>query len=283
MNRTIPSDPNYRTYAFRRFKAELTNLSRLRWVFAFSQGHSLHYLDEQGIADNDRLMAAHPLPGYDDHKLQISVGEFRQEAEGHEDHFNLLLLVKACANMEDYLGRMAQIWAVGQGYLDPKDKTLLDRRGKAIIQPALVSNLESSLSYLQLLLNVKFGPSLGLLGKAYKLRCIAAHNGGVVDHEAIRLFPELKTEWGKPIRLKWPTLHEQLKAAVQSCKVIENAIHSRDRYQGELQLILGELIKVGEVTGSDEPNARMILRDKYGFHRIPGRKALRNILKLFSC
>lgn len=257
-------------------------MSRLRWVFTFAQGHALNTLQVNGVADSDPLTIAHPLPGFDSHKLQISVGDFRKQAEGHEDHFNLLLLVKACANMEDYLGRMAQIWGISQGYFDPKEKALLDRRGKAIIQPALVSNLESSLSYFELLLNVKFKQNLTLLGKAYKLRCVAAHNGGVVDHDAIRIFPELKADWGKPIRLKWASLHEYLKAADRSCKVIENAIHSLERYRGEVRLILGELVKLGELSEAEEPKARRILKETYRFQRIPGRTALLNILRLFT-
>ncbi len=227
-------------------------------------------------------MTVLPVSGFDSERLNVSVGEFCNAIDNQVDHLRLLLLVKACANMEDYLHRIAQIWLVANGYFDAKGSMFLDRRGKALIAPALVSNLESCLSYLAVLLNADFGSHAGTCGKAYKLRCLAAHNGGIVDHDAIRVFPAMKSDWGKPIRLEWADLQRYLKAITTTCNVIERAIPMRERIQSEVCVIVGELFASEDCVARDEPSVRNLLKEKFEFNRLPGRKYLAGMIREFS-
>lgn len=238
-------------------------------------------LQANGAIDDDRLTRAAPVAGFPNARLNVSVGEFSDEADRHEDHFNLLLLVKACASLEDYLHRMVQIWAIGQGFFDANETLMLDRRGVALIKPAMVSNLESSLSYVELLLHLDFGASRSRLGKAYKLRCVAAHNGGVVDQDTLKAFPRMKDDLGKPIRLSWNELHGYLKAASDACAKLENGVRKNVRVKGELSVILGGLLKAGEAKVGDEPKSRALLIENYGFNNLPDRQGLNAILTQF--
>lgn len=84
------------------------------------------------------------------------------------------------------------------------------------------------MSYPELLLNIKFGKTRTQLGKAYKLRCIAAHNAAVVDYEAVKILPELASEMGKPIRLSWDRLHEFLKAIGDAAETLEGVLPEQE-------------------------------------------------------
>lgn len=273
---------HYRTHAHRRFKRELTNLSRLHWVFSYGVEFVRQSAEANGHSKTDRLMAVLPVKGFESERLNISIGDFSDHLNDHVDHLRLLLLVKACANLEDYLHRIAQIWVVGDGYFDAQGSMFLDRRGKALIAPALVSNLESSMNYLALLLGTTFGSHAGLCGKAYKLRCLAAHNGGIVDQEAIKVFPAMKAEWGNPIRLAWSDLHKYLKAISATTNLIERAIPTRKRVQSEVRIIVGELIGAKECSSTDEPFVRRLLKERFSFSHLPGRSYLAGVLKGFE-
>jgi hypothetical protein len=278
---TVGKD-QYRTYAYRRFKGELTHLSRLHWVFRYGVGFVRQSASTAELSDDDRLMTALPVTGFEAQRLNVSVGEFCAAIDNHVDHLRLLLLVKACANMEDYLHRIAQIWLVANGYFDAEGKMFLDKRGKALIAPALVSNLESSLSYLAVLLSVNFGSNAGVCGKAYKLRCLAAHNGGVVDYEAIKVFTSLKSELGRPIRLSWPDLHCYLRAITGACNAIERAIPMRDRIRSEACILVGEVFGTDSSVLHTEATVRQLLKDRFEFNRLPSRKYLSDVVKAFS-
>jgi len=250
----------------------------MRWVFAYAQGYVCQQIQGQSRPGQERLCVSFPVAGFDQERLNVSTVEFLRQAEQHEDHLHLLLLVKACASRDDYLGRIAAIWAVIQGYADPSEKAFVDRRGRAIIQPATVSNLESALSYLELLLRIKLDGNAGLVGKAYKLRCIAAHNGGIVDQDTLKVFPRMIATLGKPIRLDWKDLPEFLNAIGECCETIEEALPSKEKRSSELKIILHGLIQAKVIGPLDEVKARTLLTTTFGFNNLPDRKRLAAIL-----
>lgn len=266
---------DYRTYAFRRFKRELTHLSRLRWVFKYCQSFVTLAVRDADVPPTDLLTARFPVPDYPAERLSIPVQEFCDQASGNEDHFNLLLLVKACANMEHYLHKIAQIWAIEQGYFDVLATDLLDKRGKALIKPARVSTLDDSLKYIELLLSIEFGSALNVVRKAYKLRCVAAHTGGVVDEGALTEFPELKSQLGDRIHLSWDQLNSYLKSIQLCCSRIENSIPKRVRMRNELKVIIGGLIRGGVFGDKQQANARGAGSRVFGHDEV---YQLRNIL-----
>jgi hypothetical protein len=270
----------YRTYAFRRLKGELTRLSRLKWVFSFSHKFLAQELEQRGTDVSLPITKALAVSGFDDKRLHATVGEIADKTDSLEDEMNLLLLVKACAGLEDFIHRFVLMWAVSKGYCETPNKPILNRLGKAVTAPAMVSSLESSLSYLELLLRIKFGKTLTRLGKAYKLRCIAAHNAALVDYEAVKILPELSSVMGTPIRLGWARLHEYLKAIGDAGETLEAVLSEKERKRSELQLIVHGLLKNEEFHPKTEQNVRRVLVKQCEFQNLPDRKHLSEMIDL---
>lgn len=268
----------YRTYAFRRLKGELTRLSRMKWVFSFSYGLLAQELAQKGTDKALPITQAVAVNGFDNRRLQATVGEIVDQVGSLEDGMNLILLVKACAGLEDYIGRLVLMWAVSKGYCETANKPILNRLGKAMTAPALVSSLESSLSYLELLLNVNFGQTRSRLGHAYKLRCIAAHNAALVDYEAVKILPELASDMGKPIRLSWDRLHEYLKAIGDASETLEAVLSEQERRRSELQLVVYDLLQIKEFQPKTEQNVRKVLAEQCEFQNLPDRKHLSKMI-----
>ncbi len=276
----LPNDvaDNYRTYAFRQFKKELTHLSRLHWIFQFGVRSVCQSLDVGNVSNGDHLTTMLPVSGFESKRLNISAGEFRNGSDRYIEHLRVLLLVKACANMEGYIHRIAHIWAARNGYFDGKAASGIDVRGRALIKPAMVSNLKGSLEYLQTLLGGNFGADLAVCTEAYQLRCIAAHNGGVVDRESAKAFPQFGSVIGEPVRLGWSELKQYLRAISAVSNEIERAIPSRHRVHGEVALIATELVKFREIQPDDVDGVREILKSRMKFHRLPGRSFIAGVM-----
>ena len=202
----------YRTYNYRCFKLEFSSLSRLYWCVEYSTK-----LANQQISNTAESLTGKylneilPLSDFDNGKLHITASEFMRESETHISHLRLLLVVKACALLEEYLHRQAHYYAIHLGYVGKKFNEL-NEVGKTMIKPTLVSNLHESLKYFQHLATLNFGSLMLTIKEAYEIRCAVAHNGGIVDHETARRLPKFNKIIGQRIQINWSELNIYLKA-----------------------------------------------------------------------
>lgn len=140
-----------RTRAFRMFKDEFTHLSELHWFFLYSTTHAA---DAAGRVRADRRKVSEALPvSAGDVPLALTPDTFVKRSEDWLAHLRVLLLLKGVASLESYLHRYTRYWLSWKGY-DAAAPHELTKVGRAILKPAGVSNLNSLLCYLEVLLGI---------------------------------------------------------------------------------------------------------------------------------
>jgi hypothetical protein len=271
---------DYRSYVFRVFKREFSDLSRLHWYYFYAARRvvwDIEQLRSHGHkwAASSFIPAVLPVNDYDAQSLSISPEDFERSEDAAISHLRLVLLVKGCAVAESYLQKYAQYWARWKGYEGEKFN-LINRTGRAIIGPSQVSNISNIIPYLEELMGADFGKKKGALGPAYQLRCVAAHNGGIVDHENAKKLQFTKTEIGQQIRLTWNDLKKYLDAIFDVCSQVELVVPSKPRYYIEVNWILQDIFDRDNSTSAID--AKNLLR-MYGFTKLPSTQEIRRQFK----
>ncbi len=267
----------FRTYAFRKFKEELTVLSRLHWTFAYSAQVTLGQLNIQPDSNNDFIPHLLSAAQFDHARYHITKTEFRESIQPLLDHHNLLLLVKACANFEDFLHRFVTLWAVSQGHESPIDSGKLGVVGNAIIAPAMKSNIAGSLDYIESLISCNPDSYRDKFSKAYLLRNLAAHNGGVCDWDTAKKLQQADRQPGSRIHLKWDELCIYLEAMEKTAVKLETHLTPEQRKNSETRLLIRQIVLKTPTTSENE--VKRIMVETYGYQRLPPRKRLAQIIK----
>jgi hypothetical protein len=237
------------TYAFRTFRAKHTSLSQLYWM---SQ------LGAEAVA---RASAGQPPDGFVADAVGASFprnmfpetcAEFLDRLEERAGVGRLHLLVIASANLESYLQDAARLYAGALGHGGRAFR--LDAVGEALAAPVLRSSaMPEMLKYLERLLGLSFGAHLERWREGYKLRCAAAHTGGVVTTRTRRELPQLKLVVGERITLRWEELKGLLGAADDMATSIDRTIATPALRALEARWILEEL----KDDGALPPRARV--------------------------
>jgi len=156
----------------------------------------------------------------------------------------LHLLVIESANLEAYLqdAITLHVASIGHG----NEPTGLNNIGKAIARPVINSStIPDMLEYIEDLIDVRFGIHLTRWKKAYKLRCAAAHNGGVMTSQQRKKMPDLPVAPGAAITLNWDELKAYLDSAFQMAQMIDERISTRAFHDIEARWVVNEFKKDG--------------------------------------
>lgn len=209
------------TLTFQRFKKKHYELNRLYWTQQLGQ---MALLDKLRGANDQALTISEVAPDLHSTKHMHTVAETRQWSEEYISRSRLHLLVICSANLESYLQDITFWYVYGLGHVDLK-KYDLNIIGKALAQPILgKASLPEPLKYAQELFKLDFGEDLLVWQKAYKLRCAAAHNGGIVTAKTIRDIPSLSQELNTSIGLDWCEFKTALSAAEAIAKKIDKRV-----------------------------------------------------------
>lgn len=258
---------HFRTYIYRCFKEEFSLLSRLHWFFAYSSKLAASELSNVALtSDSIFIKDVLPISDFDNEKLHISVPDFIASSTEYIAHLRMLLLVKGVASLEEFTHRYIQYFVIHLGYVGPRYNKI-NELGEALAKPAMASNLFSCLKYVEKLTGCAFGTNLTKVKEAYQIRCAAAHNGGIIDHETAKKLPQFSGQIGKRIELEWNALHGYLKSIHAVALKIEESLNANEVRAVEVNWLLQDLFDAnGALTARQ---ARKLLKQEYHYQFVP--------------
>lgn len=263
----IATNSHFRTYIYRCFKEEFSLLSRLHWFFAYSSNLASGELSKVLPATGPNFIKdVLPLSSFDNEKLHISASDFITSTSEYVAHLRMLLLVKGVASLEEFVHRYIQYVTIHLGYMGPKYNKI-NEIGEALAKPAMVSNLYNCLKYVEKLLGCTFGTDLNKVKEAYQIRCAAAHNGGIIDHETAKKLPQYNGQIGKRIELEWSVLHEYLKSIHAVALKIEDSLPVAVVKGVEVSWLLQDLFDANPALTAKQ--ARKLLKQEYNYQFVP--------------
>jgi hypothetical protein len=95
------------------------------------------------------------------------------------------------------------------------------------------------IKYLESLLSIDFGVHRARWVKGYKLRCEAAHEGGVVTGSTLKVIPDLGIALDEKIVLSWPELKDYLYSAYEMAAEVDHKISKGPLRLLEVEWLLG--------------------------------------------
>lgn len=216
------------TLSFRRFRRKLNELSMVHWTnqigadsivqLVDGKPESAYAVDEIGCAFDRRMFPR-------------SVSETRDWLPVYIERTRLHLLVLTAASLEAYLHEATFVHLAAAGYVK-RPTTLveplkLNDLGEALGKPILgKASLPEPLKYAEQLFALDYGDHRAVWTKAYKLRCVAAHTGGMVSSKHLKDIPDLDLDEYDMIGLEWNELREAMKAADHIASQTDYAIAS---------------------------------------------------------
>jgi hypothetical protein len=219
------------------FRRKHTSLSRLYWMSQLGNEAVNKLMDGQPGSSfvTDVIGTSFPRG-----MLPQKCDEYRNDLAEREGTHRLHLLVICSANFESYLQDIIRLHVGSLGHA--LQAFALDDVGKALARPVVNSStVPEMLKYIEQLVTVSFGPHLVQWINAYKLRCAAAHNGGVMTAKVKKDIPSLKAAKGAPITLAWQELMAFLAAADDIATQIDRRVSNGKVRALEARWILEEL------------------------------------------
>lgn len=230
--------------AFRRFQGKQYELNRLYWTQVISHEALGQILEMKDKATQTLNALNMDIPAM---RHFHTVEETKQWAPEYLNRSRLHLLVICAANLESYLKEITFWHLYSNGYKS-KNAKKLDAIGNAIGRPILSrSSLPEPLKYAQLLFHLDFGTNLTKWQRFYKLRCAAAHNGGMVTARTLKDIPDLTTPLHHPIGLSWKELKDALASAEHIAKAIDQKATDKRLRLNEVKHELNELKSIGNL------------------------------------
>ncbi len=274
------TNDTFRTHIFKSFKNEFSMLSRLNWVIELSIKAIRTNMSVLPYEEQDKYIGnLFSLHDFDSIRLNIDIKTFIKESDHYIEHLRMLLLVKGCASLEEYIHRYVKYYIIHIGYIGKKYNKL-NEIGEVIAGPALKSNLHDSLNYVEKLMKISFGETLQKVSEAYQIRCAAAHNGGIIDFETAKKIPKFAKRVGDRILISWNELHIFLDSIYNIAEKIELCIDPRFRKRIEVNWLIQDIIdrkdiivdnKVKEITAGQ---AKDLLIKNYNYRGAPDKKTI---------
>jgi hypothetical protein len=249
------------TLCFRLFRKKHTQLSRLYWTYILAT-ETL----SKAISGGDPDAFAVDLVGasFKRGMLPEKVGTYSTAIDELISRSRLHLLLVCAANLEVYLKDITFAFLAAKGH--SLDHRHLDPIGKALGAPILGrSSLPDPLKYAESLFGISIGKPRDDWNTFYKLRCVLAHEGGVVTSRTLRDLPALKLPVGAFIGLTWPELFKGLEAADKIVESVDSAVSTEEVMKVEIAKEL-DYLKEAKRLPSEE-DLWGILHDNYGFSR----------------
>lgn len=260
------------TYAFRRFRQKTNDLSRIYWTQQMAtdclQKHLLskdpnsHPVDEIGCSFEKRMYTENIadtlfwLPNY--------MGRNR-----------LHLLVIYTAFLETYLKEITFYYIASMGYIsnkDEKEKPIkLTKVGEAYSSPIIKSStVPEMIKYASELFDINFGKNAAEWNKIYKVRCVAAHNGGIATSKFLQEISgmplDLNPQENDHIGLTWDELRTAMRYADEIAALIDSKISNPEIRILEAEQVMRELKRKNALPARNK--IWQILHDRYSFFPI---------------
>ena len=246
------TQPTETTLCFRNFLNKHSELSRIYWTHLMS---SEHLRNSIVAAPPKEFTASYLNSSFPSFMHPQTIEETLSWLNTYMDRSRLHILVVCSANLEAYLKEITRLFLLSSGHRKSSTEPFtLNSIGKALGAQILEkSSLPEPLKYAQDLFSLSLKNELPLWNTAYKLRCAAAHNGGVVDEKTKRELANLNLTIGDQISLDWEDLKSYLKCAHDIAKKIDSKLQSYEIKILESEKILNE----GKIT-KKLPNRKSI-------------------------
>jgi len=265
---------------FRRFRKKLTDISRIHWSHTLGADSINQILDSE---DDSTIYSNVINTTFDSHKDSHTVKDIKEWIPNYMDRTRLFLLIICSANLEAYLKEITEIYLLSKGYfsrdnLSKADLLSLNKVGKALGAPILnKSSIPEPLKYAECLFDVSFGEYKTKWTTLYKLRCVAAHNGGMAMIRTMTEIPSLSASEFDLFGISWTELKEAMDAADQIASIIDKKISNYDVLMIEAEQTIRWLALKGNLPTQN--NVWPYLYDNFGLYRFKGhgKKKLLNI------
>ena len=251
------------TIAFRLFRRKMQSLSATYWTFQLG----IHAVQERLQGVNGDKMVVHEIkPPFNLGMLPEDADTFLSGVDERCGIHRLHLLVVGMATLEAYRKDSIRLHVAGLGHANGIEK--LDEVGKAIAAPvSRRSTVPSMVDYAGHLLGIDFQPVMPDLERAYKLRCAAAHNGGVATTRTLEEVTDLGIALGSVICLDWEHLRKYLKTIDRVASHVDSRVAKAPARYLEIEWLLHQLKK--DKALPDKPKLWMWLAQAYGVPSMP--------------
>lgn len=236
------------TIAFRGFKKKTSVLSDMYWT---SEAGRQAVRTLLALADPDAKAATELGVLFDARHLNETVREFLKLSDERAGSERLNLLVMCSANLESFLQDAIEIYVANLGHRN--ERCRLDVIGEQIAKPVVGrSSIPPMLKYVESLIGVRFGGDYNKWQRGYKLRCIAAHEAGLLSSENQKKLKTKKQHVGDWIRLSWEELKSYLESAYSIADRIDEAISSKSLLLLEVEWTLARWKREGSLPPRDQ-------------------------------
>jgi len=257
------------TRSFRKFREKTHDLSRIYWTQQMSADCMVEILTARNITEISSQILAR---SFDPKMHSQTVEETLNWVNPYMERNRLHLLVIYTAFLETYLKEITFFYIASLGYLaNPHEKTTelkLDRIGEAMASPILKSStVPDMIKYASELFEVDFGANATEWIKIYKVRCAAAHNGGIATPKFLQNISgmplTLNPKEYEHIGLTWDELRHAMKYGDNIAALIDSTISDYDIKLLEIEQIIREFAFKKKLP--IHSNLWTVLHQEYGF------------------
>ncbi|WDF54349.1 hypothetical protein [Mucilaginibacter sp. KACC 22063] len=235
------------TLSFRKFRQKTSDLSRIYWTQQMSADCLKDLLTGKPATDISTQVIG---SSFNWRMHTQTVEETLKWLPTYMERNRLHLLVIYTSFLETYLKEVTFFYIAAQGHvLNPSEKNTqlkLTKIGEAISSPILKSStVPEMLKYAAELFEINFGRNATEWLKIYKVRCAAAHNGGIATPKFLQEISgmplALNPQVYENIGLTWDELRLAMKYADEIAALIDSKITSYNMRLLETDQTLREL------------------------------------------
>lgn len=264
------------TLSFRRFRRKLNELSMVHWTNQIGADSISKLIDGK---DDSAYTVDEIGCSFDRRMFPRSVSETHHWLPVYMERTRLHLLVLTAANLESFLQEVTFVHLAALGYVKRPDTLTqplkLNAVGEAIGKPILGrASLPEPLRYAEQLFGIDYGAHRDTWTKAYKLRCIAAHTGGMVYSKHLVDIPDLELNVFEMIGLDWDELLEAMRSADNIASQTDRFISSNDSRQIEAEQTIRLMKAKGEL-----PKKHKLWQAMHDLHGVQVNKASKLFLE----
>lgn len=241
------------TLSFRKFREKTNSLSRLYWTQQLATDSLLEQLNGK---DPNAIATEEIACSFEPRMHSKTVEETIDWLPVFMERNRLHLLVIYTAFLETYLKEITFFHVASLGYVtnlaDKSYPIKLTKMGEALASPILKSStVPEMIKYASELFDISFGRNATEWNKIYKIRCAAAHNGGIATPKFLQGISgtplALNPQEYENIGLTWDELRTAMKYADEIAALIDSKISNYDIRILETEQVIRELYKKGNL------------------------------------
>ena len=248
---------SFRSYGFRNFRREFTQISSVNWYLEFSIRYTSQELQKNSQHSDFATITVTSILNvkrFPAKRLEITPSKFIADVTDNIDHLRMLLLVKACALLEYYLRQILAYTLYSRG-LHGRAFNKLNIAGNYIFD-SCEQNLRKLIDCLRDL-SPNIPESYKSVIEAYKTRNAAAHSGGIIDGATAKDVPRYAKKIGQRITIDWPLMEKYLKAIYEVAEWAESTLAGAELKKIELNWLIQDIIDAEKITTAQKVRAEI--------------------------